>query len=208
VHRSALQAFALIVPLAAVLAGCTSAPDGKGASTSASGQAPPAMAAPTIPLNSTALPPSMLHEVAVNVAFTSAGSGTNVTPGCPAQPAGVTASAPIELAAPTPFDGTFVDIGCFAVYPDIHYLKGVWVFTGSIEGCTGSGTATFPYVAWTDDQEPASADGVHGHDWMSAPTSVTGSLRITDADLDADYYLTPGTFTSDRAILTGTVTCE
>ena len=67
---------------------------------------------------------------------------------------------------------------------------------------------TFPYVGEMDEAEPASEQGAHGHDYMTAPTGFTGFARITDAALDADYYVTPGTFAIDVGMITGTVTCE
>jgi hypothetical protein len=177
-----------------------------------SGTTPPATTGPT---RGTA-PLLVLHDVEIGAAATSPGF-VGPSPACdPASPemCGIALGQPIIPTLPTPFNGTFFDHAHLytAAFVNERAPTGIFVFTGSIDGCTGSGTATFPWVAEPDQGSPVvpntNGQVVHGHDYLSAPTNTTGFARIAGADLDYDYDINPVTGAIARSMFTGTISCE
>jgi hypothetical protein len=167
----------------------------------------------------------VLHNVTVDVGFTTTGStgaygGFDGPPQCdPASPkvCTLTASEPIFPSAPMPLNGSFIDTGSF--YPDPAdasggffglALAGTWTYTGTIEGCTGSGTFVSPYTAKRDaDPIAPNPDGavVRGHDPLFGVTSQEGFAGIVDVRIDGSYRISPVGFTASDGHLLGYILC-
>ena len=99
-------------------------------------------------------------------------------------------------------------------YPDSveqQTFAGNWLFAGSIVGCMGSGTARFPWFGEIDQGSPVSpnpnGEVVHAHDYVLTPTELTGTLNVTAANLDAEYDISPVTFSVSNGRMTGTLSC-
>lgn len=221
-QRTAPGALALAIALA--LAGCLGAatpPDVQPAiNSAASAPASTESAAVDTPGSPPADATSTsLHNITVDVAFTSpgvTGPGGGVDPPTCAAPTDCRFGVHVRIdpANADVFDGTIIDNAW--LYPDSVDAKtvaGVWVFTGTLVGCTGNGTVTMPWIG-AFDPDPASwvapdpsGDVFHQHDILTAPTNVTGFARIADVYIDADAYLNPTTG-GGHGTLKGYILCE
>lgn len=158
-----------------------------------------------------------VHNISIRVDFTAPGvhgkGGGIDLPSCgPADPTGcrVGVHERIELLDRSVLNADITDTG-WLVPDSVHAqtVAGVWEFTGEIQGCTGSGSMTLPWAGALGD--PAitpntSGDIIHEHDYLSAPTHVTGFAGILDAWLDANAYLNP-VGAGGHGTLTGYIVC-
>ncbi|MBI2077377.1 MAG: hypothetical protein HYT80_03260 [Euryarchaeota archaeon] len=159
---------------------------------------------------------SVLHNISVKVAFTAPGvhgpGGGVDPPTCPPGPprCRVGVHERINMANADVFNGTMVDHAW--LYPDSvdeRTVAGIMTFTGTIVGCSGSGTATMPWIGTLDPSPVApnlNGDVIHQHDFVSTPTKTAGFARIAEVFLDLDAYLSP-VGGGGHGIITGYILC-
>ena len=216
-----LTTLPLLFLLAAAMSGCTSAPDAAPSTPAMPDEAPgQTVAMPVTMANGTPMTGPMWHNVTINVGWTTSGlmgptipyggwDGPDCDPTQPTECVWVGRETIVPNDA-TQFSGTFLDTARVRPGAGANALAGTWLFTGSIVGCTGTGTVTFPYLAAPDDS-PVSPNSngeiVHGHDILGAPTNTTG-LAVSDAHLDAEYDSNPVDVSVSNGHLTGYLVCQ
>ena len=207
---------AAVILLVVGLSGCVS--DAQGETPEASTMPLTENEPPTMPSSEVNTTAGTLHNITVNVAFTSPGvngpGGGIDAPTCAPAPTDCRTGVHIRIdyADANVFNGTTIDTAW--VYPDSvehRTMAGIWVFTGTIVGCTGSGTAIMPWTSGIDESPIAvdpNGDVFNEHDYITTPTNTTGFARIAEVYLDADYYLNPADGASGHGTMTGYILCE